>query len=119
LEILQESRARGLEILPSRASADAELLKSIQARTLLPSARRDDGIVVAGPSGVHMSEERLERIETKVDGVETKVDGLETRFDGLETKFDDLGRQMRVLHEDLVGRIADLAPDYRPIRRER
>jgi len=58
-----------------------------------------------------MSEERLERIETKVDG-------LETRFDGLETKFDDLGRHMRVLHEDLVGRIADLAPDYAPIRRE-
>jgi len=51
-----------------------------------------------------MSEERLERIETKVDG--------------LETRFDDLGRHMRVLHEDLVGRIADLAPDYAPIRRE-
>jgi len=30
----------------------------------------------------------------------------------------DLGRQMRVLHEDTIDRIKDLAPDFSPIRRE-
>ena len=82
-----------------------------------------------------MSEERFSRIETKIDGIETKIDGIETKVDGLEAKVDglearigdldrkidekadDLGRQMRVLHEDLVGRIAALAPEYDEIDR--
>ena len=36
----------------------------------------------------------------------------EERFSRIEAKIDDLGHQMRLLHEDLVGRIAALAPDY-------
>ena len=31
---------------------------------------------------------------------------------------DELGRQMRVLHEDTIDKIAALAPDFAPIRRE-
>lgn len=33
-------------------------------------------------------------------------------------KLNDLRRHMGVLHEDVVSRIAALAPDYAPIRRE-
>jgi len=43
---------------------------------------------------------------------------MEERLKRIEAKLDGLGREMRVLHEDLVGRIADLAPDYTPMRRE-
>lgn len=36
-----------------------------------------------------MSEERLERVESKVDRLETKVDGLDTRLGALETTVHD------------------------------
>ena len=49
-----------------------------------------------------MSEERLSRIETRIGDLDRKLD----------TKIDALDHQMRLLHEDLVGRIAALAPDY-------
>lgn len=62
-----------------------------------------------------MSEERLSRIETKVDTLAEAVDRLAER---VATQGDDLRQEMRLLHEDVVGRIADLAPDYAPIRRE-
>ena len=82
------------------------------------------------------SEQRLTSVEGKVDTLETKVDRLETKVDRLETKVDDLrvemlslndglrtemhtlGRQMRVLHEEVLDRIAALSPDYTQIRRE-
>ena len=64
-----------------------------------------------------MAEEALARVETKVDHLGTKVSALETTVDQLDGKLDHLGRDMRLLHEDLVGKIADLAPDFEPIER--
>jgi hypothetical protein len=50
-----------------------------------------------------MSDERFARLESKVDQLDTKVDRQ-----GI-----DLSRQMRVLHEDLISRIAAI-PDPTP-----
>jgi tetrahydromethanopterin S-methyltransferase subunit G len=55
-----------------------------------------------------MSEERFDAIERKLDTVAGE----------LRQEIADLGRQMRVLHEDTIDRIAALAPDFGPIRRE-
>ena len=54
-----------------------------------------------------MSDERFSRIETKIGELDRKID----------QKFDNLGHQMRLLHEDVVGKIAALAPDYDEIDR--
>ena len=51
-----------------------------------------------------MSEERFAAIETKIDA--------------LHGEMHDLGRQMRVLHEDVIDSIKALAPDFAPVRRE-
>ena len=58
-----------------------------------------------------MSEERFVAIEAKLEE-------LVTGQQGLKTDLQDLGRQMRVLHEDTIDRIAALTPDFGPIRRE-
>jgi hypothetical protein len=66
-----------------------------------------------------MSEERLDRIEAKVDALAGDVDrrldalGIEMRTLNQETRH-----EMRVLHEEVLDRIAALAPDFAPIRRE-
>lgn len=76
-----------------------------------------------------MSEQRFENIEQRLTSVEGKADTLETKLERLEAKVDglrvemhtlhdDLGRQMRVLHEEVIDRIAALSPDYTQIRRE-
>jgi len=84
-----------------------------------------------------MSEERFVAIETRLDSVETKLDSMrqEMREMGQDLRrgmsdlgqelrgemnggLRDLGRQMRVLHEDVIDRIKVLAPDLEPIRRE-
>jgi chromosome segregation ATPase len=90
-----------------------------------------------------MSEERLARVEAKVDDLQRDVSGLKSdvaelksdnvglRSDGaslraevadlrreVRTQGEDIRREMRILHEDVIGRIAALAPDFGPIRRE-
>jgi hypothetical protein len=73
-----------------------------------------------------MSEERFDRIETRLDRIEGEVAATRQEMHELNTetremieKLDgDLRRHMGVLHEDLVSRIAALAPDFAPIRRE-
>ena len=58
----------------------------------------------SSPGGDEMSDERLIRIETALAD--------------LRTGQDELGRQMRVLHEETLDRIAALAPDDAPLRRD-
>jgi chromosome segregation ATPase len=104
-----------------------------------------------------MSDERLDRIETKVDGlvhhageVDRRLDGVDRRLDSIDAHLDrvdgrldrvdgrldnvergldalgnemrtlnqDTRHEMRVLHEQVLDRIAALAPDFGPIRRE-
>jgi archaellum component FlaC len=50
-------------------------------------------------------------------GSELRQEIAEVRSD-LGRDIKDLGHQMRVLHEDTIDRIAALAPDFGPIRRE-
>jgi hypothetical protein len=59
--------------------------------------------------------ERLERLEAKVAGLAERIDA---KFGGLAQDVSQFRNDMHVLHEDLVDRIAALAPDYAPIRRE-
>lgn len=87
-----------------------------------------------------MIEKRLTRLETTVDDltagqVELRTEVSELRGEmrtGFEEvrgeilavrvelggRMDELGHQMRVLHEDTLANIRDLAPDFAPIRRE-
>ena len=62
-----------------------------------------------------MSEERFVAIEAKLE--ELAAGQLDVKRE-LKTDIQDLGRQMRVLHEDTIDRIAALSPDFGPIRRE-
>ena len=62
-----------------------------------------------------MSEERFVAIEAKLEELATGQQELKRE---LKTEIQDLGRQMRVLHEDTIDRIAALAPNFGPIRRE-
>jgi hypothetical protein len=57
-----------------------------------------------------MSDERLSRIETKVDSLEEAVERLAER---VTTQGDDLRREMRLLHEDAIGKIATQGDDLR------
>ena len=69
-----------------------------------------------------MSEERLDRIETKVDGLVHHAGEVDRRLDALgiemRTLHRDTRHEMRVLHEEVLDRIAALAPDFGPIRLE-
>jgi len=76
-----------------------------------------------------MSEDRLDRIETKVDDLLHHAGEADRRLDDVERSVDALGNdmrtlnqetrhEMRVLHEEVLDRIAALAPDLAPIRRE-
>ena len=72
----------------------------------------DDGrVVVRARLGTQMSDERFTRIETKIDDLRNE---LRAEF---RSEIGGLRNQMLVLHEDLVGRIAALAPDYALIDR--
>jgi len=62
-----------------------------------------------------MSTERFVAIEAKLE--ELAAGQLDLKRE-LKTDIQDLGRQMRVLHEDTIDRIAALAPVFGPIRRE-
>ena len=59
-----------------------------------------------------MSEERFDQLEKQIDAVAGDLRAE------MKQHLDDLGRQMRVLHEETIHRIAALAPDFGPIRRE-
>jgi archaellum component FlaC len=63
-------------------------------------------------------ESRLDVLSTDVAQIKTDVQGLKTDVEGLKNGLSELGHQMRVLHEDTIDRIKDLAPDFGPIRRE-
>jgi uncharacterized coiled-coil DUF342 family protein len=72
-----------------------------------------------------MSEERLGRIETRLDdltaevvGLKGEVGGLRGELHGTNDRIDALNQRMGVLHEEVLDRIAALAPDFTPIRRE-
>ena len=69
-----------------------------------------------------MSEERLDRIETKVDGLVHHAGEVDRRLDALGNEMRNLNQEtrheMRVLHEEVLDRIAALAPDFGPIRLE-
>lgn len=86
-----------------------------------------------------MSEERLVAIEGRIGAVETRLGGVEHQLDQLRAGqtelraghdelrnglnevragLANLDHNMRVLHEDVIARIAALAPDFAPIRRE-
>lgn len=81
-----------------------------------------------------MSEERFAAIETKIDALRGEMHDMGNTLRGemqdlgntLRVEMqsagdrlrDDLGRQMRVLHEDVIDNIKALAPDFAPIRRE-
>ena len=66
-----------------------------------------------------MSEERFDAIERKLDTVVGQLrEEMNGMGSGLRQEIADLGQQMRVLHEDTIDRIAALAPDFEPIRRE-
>jgi hypothetical protein len=66
-----------------------------------------------------MSEERFDAIERKLDTVVGQLrEEMNGMGSGLRQEIADLGRQMRVLHEDTIDRIAALAPDFGPVRRE-
>jgi prefoldin subunit 5 len=62
-----------------------------------------------------MSEERLERIEATLDSLDGGLQGLRQE---MRTLNEDTRRHMGVLHEEVIDRIAALAPDFAPIRRE-
>jgi archaellum component FlaC len=80
-----------------------------------------------------MSEQRFERIEQRLDGIDDRLGAVDRRLDGIDdrlgavdrrlgavdqrfdrleahmdSRFDELGRHMRVLHEDVIGRIGAL-----------
>ena len=65
-----------------------------------------------------MSEERFGAIAAKLEELSTGQRELQTDVQDLKTGVQGLGHQMRVLHEDTIDRIAALAPDFSPIRRE-
>lgn len=77
-----------------------------------------------------MSEERFVAIEGKLNSLERGVEKISAELRGVESSLRremgvmgqeleaNLSRQMRVLHEDTIGRIAALAPEFAPIRRE-
>ncbi len=67
-------------------------------------------------------DQRFDRVDQRLDGLDRRMDGLDRRMDRLETGqndlrndlnggLEDLGRQMRVLHEDAIARIA-ATPEY-------
>ena len=53
-----------------------------------------------------MSEERLSKIDTRIGDLDRKID---TKIDALDRKIDGIDHHMRLLHEDLVGRIGEAA----------
>jgi hypothetical protein len=53
------------------------------------------------------ADERFNRIEQRLDRLETGQTQLGISLQShMDSRFDELGRQMRVLHEDLLARIA-------------
>jgi len=100
----------------------------------------DDGIVVV-PKETGSMKESLADLGRKVDdlgrGLRAEIRALKeetgaqdetTRAEirrlrvelltHADAKFEEARREARVLHEDALARIADLAPDFGPIRRE-
>ena len=70
-----------------------------------------------------MSEERFDRLEHKIDAVTAELrQDMATQAAELgavvEQKAEELRRHMGVLHEDTIERLAALAPDFRPVRRD-
>lgn len=65
-----------------------------------------------------MSEEHLSRIETRLDDLTAGVSELDTgvRAEVRRThdRIDALNQRMGVLHEEVLDRIAALAPDFAP-----
>lgn len=75
-----------------------------------------------------MSEERFDRIEQRLDGLESgqaalraemdrRFDQVDQRFGQVDQRLDEQGRQMRVLHEDVIARIA-AAAEYRGLTKD-
>ena len=59
-------------------------------------------------------------VAVKTDRLEAQIDGLATTTDRLEAKTDGLATQMRVLHEDVIARIALLQEGWpKPPKRTR
>jgi predicted nucleic acid-binding Zn-ribbon protein len=58
-----------------------------------------------------MSEERFDRIEQRLDRLESGQQELKTSVSDLGARIDGLDRNMHVLHEDVIGRIAAI-PEY-------
>ena len=83
-----------------------------------------------------MSEQRLIRIEERLDTQQAEmrtgfdelrtgsnemradINALRAGLDELRADHKDHVRQTGVMHEEVLDRIAPLAPDFRPIRRE-
>jgi archaellum component FlaC len=61
---------------------------------------------------------RFDQIDQRFEAVDSRFEKVDQRFDRLEAKMDETNRHMRVLHEEVLDRIAALAPDFGPIRRE-
>ena len=54
-------------------------------------------------------EDRLERLDTRMTALEqlpARMDGVESALTVLSARIDDARRETRVLHEDVLGRIA-------------
>ena len=54
-------------------------------------------------------ETRLQRLETRMTALEqlpARMDGVESALVALSARIDDTRREMHVLHEDVLGRIA-------------
>jgi hypothetical protein len=55
-----------------------------------------------------MSDGQFDRIDRRFNEMDQRLDRLEARLDG---RISDLDRHMRVLHEDVIARVAAL-PEY-------
>lgn len=64
---------------------------------------------------------RFDAVDARFDGIDARFEAVDARFEAVDARFDtvdaqfkavaasihELGRYMRLLHEDVVGRIAD------------
>ena len=67
-------------------------------------------------SAVHA---RLGSIDARFESIDARFESIDARFDRLESKIDQQGTQMRVLHEEVITRIALLGEGARPSARKR
>jgi chromosome segregation ATPase len=54
----------------------------------------------------HRFERRFKAIDVRFDAMDQRFDAMDQRFAHIDSKFEELGRHMRVLHEEVIDRIA-------------